>query len=1160
MTDAERPPRPTPLELEKEEIPEELQERDRWVCWEYEWRGDEWTKVPKNPNSGTNASSDDADTWGSFADAIEYHEFEGTTTDGIGFMLHDAGDVVGVDLDDCRDPDTAEIEPWAAEVIEQSDTYAEASPSGTGGHLLGIGSLPEGGNRGDIEDAEGHIEMYETGRYLTVTGHKLDASPAEINNVDDDIKRVHEECIADDGGSSDESTAAARTNDSTDSPPDAELSDDELIEKAKNAENGDFFTDLWEGRWKKHKHRWGTGSSQGQSEADLALCGHLAFWTGGDTSQMDRLFRKSGLMRDKWDEDRGSQTYGDRTIEKALEGQTEFYDPSQGSDNDRGTTGDLDPAADELPTPHAFDVIDGGYQRFHPPRDGDEDGWHEQITNFQLEVLSRLTHDDGTREFHLRIHPAHGDSYEVAVEPLVFNELRKFRREVLEGWSVTFDGGQNDLNDLKQFAARQAAPDRRGTDQIGLHGDEFVTPEGSLTADGWSDEPAVIYTNDSSQLNPLWQLTPEDDPEDVDEDSVAEILKLLPQTRSTERFLPVLGWFYAAPLRPLIQQWEGEFNLLNVLGDTGAGKTATLEVLWQLFGMDGELLTAETTPFTMLTALSSTNGLPVAFDEYKPADMSERRKDKLHRYLRTSTKGGIESKGNADRTTDNYQLNAPVCLSGEQPIQGPAEERRSIMTTFTRDGVVGDTPQSRAFARLNGGKAGEEYHEGLPLEDHAMAFYTWLLDRIEDGSLREMWREARDRVGELLDRRDLDGDTLDDMTLQGFQTIWFGCQLYQLFAHEFGVDPDATAVTADAIEDAIEYVAGEGGGADHVSHLDRFVGLLSRASAAGYVELGQHYTVVDSTTNGTEELRIRLSTAFDQVRRYARDHDVRGEDLLDSVGDYRARIRDNAENPGGYVTETSQYTRLNDHTQARCVGIDVDRVEEAVDGFDLGMFVVDSGDDSDQEDDAEDEPASLSDLDLGSMADGEELPPVRATVAGVWEGQFGNIVGELKGDGDSVDVHFAGCDLLLEKPVSEGGTYEFTGLRARTNGGVVKVEHRPTTDIDALELPESADDGGGADATAKATDGGNSTANGDEDGGSDDAEGGVNVDSIDTSSIKGRVLEHLRVATEKGDTVTAPSVAGQIDEEPGSVHSALNTIATERSVLEKGGSGTFEVL
>ncbi len=63
------------------------------------------------------------------------------------------------------------------------------------------------------------------------------------------------------------------------------------------------------------KHRYGYSS---QSEADLALCSILAFWTGKDSEWIDRLFRKSGLMRGKWDEYRGDQTYGQLTIAKAI--------------------------------------------------------------------------------------------------------------------------------------------------------------------------------------------------------------------------------------------------------------------------------------------------------------------------------------------------------------------------------------------------------------------------------------------------------------------------------------------------------------------------------------------------------------------------------------------------------------------------------------------------------------------------------------------------------------------------------------------------------------------------------------------------------------------------------------------------------------------------
>jgi len=1048
-----RPPRPDPLDFDPTAVPDELRERDQWVCWRYKWDTDrdDWTKMPVDPSTGSPGSSTDPDTWTSFGEATDYHESGGIDTDGVGFVVHKGDTVLGLDLDDIRDPDSGDLEPWADDLLDDVPTYAEVSPSGTGLRLFGLGFVPDDGNRGNIDDAAGHLEMYDSGRYLTVTGQRVDASSEDVRQVNDEIGDVHAEHIADgpqedeppeptgDGGVETKPQGANPSPEAADTGS-SSLSDDEILDKAKNAQNGEKFRRLWRGD---------TSGYPSHSEADLALCGLLAFWTGGDRQQIDRLFQRSRLYRDKWNEDRGNQTYGERTIDKALEGQGDFYDPlasEKGSDAGEDQHSD----SDALPVPAAFDVVSGGYAKWHPAQDNDGNGWHEHVTNFQIEVLSRLTHDDDRREFLLRIHPAEEEPYDLAVEPASFNELRRFRRDVLKGWSVTFDGGQQELNDLKQFVAGQEAPDRQGTKQIGLHGDEFVTPEGSLTADGWTDEPDVVYTNESSQLNPLWQLSPDDDPDDVDREVVARVLKLLPRTRDPERFLPVLGWFYAAPVRPLIQQWEGEFNLLNVLGDTGAGKTATLETLWRLFGMDGELLTAETTPFTMLTALSSTNGLPVVFDEYKPADMSERRKDKLHRYLRTSTKGGVESKGNADLTTDNYHLHAPVCLAGEQPIQGPAEERRAIMTTFTRDGVVGDTPQSRAFARLIGGKADDEYHNGLPLKDHALAFYQWLLERDTD-SLQGLWRNSRDRVVEILDGRDLDADVLDDMVVQGFQTVRFGCALYRMFATEMGVNTEATAVTPSAVEDAIVYVAEEGGGADHVSHLDRFIGLLGRAAAADYVERGEHYNVIENGINDARELRIHLPTAFDHVRRYARDHDVRGEDLLDSVNDYRARIRDNAEDPDGYVTTTSQPTWLNNSTQTRCVGIEIERADATVDEFEVGMFVDDSGGDAE----AGDGGSTIGVADLGPGHHSFNASVVAVLDPKPWlqgEGTLRDRSGQI----DYVIRDGSGDVPSLE----EGECYHFDGVRVTTDkDGVAIVQIRPgATEVQPATKPTGLDD------------------------------------------------------------------------------------------------------
>ena len=91
------------------------------------------------------------------------------------------------------------------------------------------------------------------------------------------------------------------------------LNEDELLQKAKGAKEGGAFTDLWEGRWQ--------GKYESQSEADSALCCHLAFWSVKNREQMDRLFRRSALFRDKWDAKHHADgaTYGEETLNNAID-------------------------------------------------------------------------------------------------------------------------------------------------------------------------------------------------------------------------------------------------------------------------------------------------------------------------------------------------------------------------------------------------------------------------------------------------------------------------------------------------------------------------------------------------------------------------------------------------------------------------------------------------------------------------------------------------------------------------------------------------------------------------------------------------------------------------------------------------------------------------
>lgn len=311
------PPRPEPLDVQQDGIPPELKRRETWICWRYEFKEDrgEWTKVPADPNTGSHASSTDPDTWAAFDQALTHHESE-ANTDGLGFVFAPEDDIVGIDLDHCRDPDTERPDGWVVDVVKRLDSFTEVSPSGTGYHIFGMGEVPDGGNR------KGDIEMYDSGRFFTVTGHRVDTSPLTVEDRQGAIEDVHAEHIADDepaGNASDGFNTAADTGT-------VDLTDEELLEKARNAGNGEKFRRLYD--------RGDISAYPSHSEARQALANLLAFWTRGDESKMLNFFRDSALCRGSDD----VRTFEKYEIQTALDGRTEFYEPRtvQTAEDDSG--------------------------------------------------------------------------------------------------------------------------------------------------------------------------------------------------------------------------------------------------------------------------------------------------------------------------------------------------------------------------------------------------------------------------------------------------------------------------------------------------------------------------------------------------------------------------------------------------------------------------------------------------------------------------------------------------------------------------------------------------------------------------------------------------------------------------------------------------------
>jgi putative DNA primase/helicase len=156
------------ITLTTENIPDQLTERPQWVCWRREMRDGKLTKVPYTPGTGRRASTTELMTWATFEQALTAYEAGEPPYDGIGFVFCNADPFVGVDLDDCLDPESGEVSRWAQKIINRvQEGYVEISPSGNGIHIIVEGTVRDGGMR------KGKVEMYGRGRFFTITGRTL---------------------------------------------------------------------------------------------------------------------------------------------------------------------------------------------------------------------------------------------------------------------------------------------------------------------------------------------------------------------------------------------------------------------------------------------------------------------------------------------------------------------------------------------------------------------------------------------------------------------------------------------------------------------------------------------------------------------------------------------------------------------------------------------------------------------------------------------------------------------------------------------------------------------------------------------------------------------------------------------------------------------------
>lgn len=283
------------LTVKRRNTPSRLKKLRIWLPWRHREIAGRRSKVPYDPRSNRIAKWTDPSVPADFETA--YAAYRIGRYDGLQAVIKGTG-ITAIDIDNCRDPKTGRVKPWAMKIVRRLRSYTEVSPSGTGLHIFVEGKWP--GSQLVWPKASGRIEIKR--HMVSVTGHRLAESPKVIKRRNVQLKRL----------AADLETGAAL-------PPAQEEKSgggycpriEQIIEKVKLDA---ACRKLWDGDLSEHPDR---------SQADHFLLRRIAFYAGPRPDLIKRAFLRSPLSsRPKVTQ---RPDYLKRTISHAMRVQDSFF-------------------------------------------------------------------------------------------------------------------------------------------------------------------------------------------------------------------------------------------------------------------------------------------------------------------------------------------------------------------------------------------------------------------------------------------------------------------------------------------------------------------------------------------------------------------------------------------------------------------------------------------------------------------------------------------------------------------------------------------------------------------------------------------------------------------------------------------------------------------
>ena len=270
----------------------------------------------------------------------------------------------------------------------------------------------------------------------------------------------------------------------------------------------------------------------------------------------------------------------------------------------------------------------------------------------------------------------------VTLTPDCWTSSIKFLK-ILPDAEFSFTGNIEVVQLVKRHVAKFDLEQKNGTRTSGFHTTDqgelqFITEHGALTASGSRTD--LVYLNEIPSGCALQQSAP------LTPDQTTYMDRLL-AFNAGEVTLPVLGWAAACFFKDRIHATYSCFPLLNLEGEAGAGKSSTArEVLMRLWGITtAPRAIAEQTKFTMMRQVSSSNTIPLVYEENKSTKMNDKQIQMVSNLIRDTYNSFEGQRGFADQTMRTYRYEAPVCIIGETGFTESALLDRLVTVSFFRN-------------------------------------------------------------------------------------------------------------------------------------------------------------------------------------------------------------------------------------------------------------------------------------------------------------------------------------------------------------------------------------------------------------------------------------------------------------------------------------------